>query len=270
VLKAERQGNGANEQLFRTGPRGYEMHIDWSLKHRLSPALVALGLLAGVPCAKGDFQTASMPEKIFTRAMDELDLAETIQGDVFRGSSGTLNMLEAARLAGLSSFVGNDHPLADQDVVPVGQASDLAFSTPLSDPSNAPKWIRLRDQSLTLTFSQNTVLNLTNFVLIHGTLTLEGTTGTMITINVRNRFSLLHSSKVVLSGGLQPSDVIFNILGRGREVVIRRRSSLTGTLQAPHRTVRMQNHSIVFGYVMAKRIILRGGSKIIPPPIVSP
>jgi hypothetical protein len=217
------------------------MHIDWSQKNRLSLAVIALGLLLGVPCANGNFQPTSL----------ELDLQ---QPNIAKNETG----LETAGKS------------ANEDIASANEATDSAFSTLLVDPNDALKWIHLRDQDLTLTFSQNTVLNLTNFVLIHGTLTLEGTTGTMITINVQNTFSLLRSSKIILSGGLQPSDVVFNIIGQGRDVVIRGRSNLTGTLQALRRTVILQNHSIVFGYVNARRIILKGHSQIIPPPIVSP
>jgi hypothetical protein len=273
----EQRGNGVPKRAVPL-----QMHIDWFQKNRLPLALIALGLLAGVPCARGDFQTASlqlglqqsniakseksapMPGKMFARAPDKMDLAEKIRGGVFGGAPSALKMITSSRLDGFFSAQADDEPPVNQGLAYANEVSDLALSDPL------PNDFHLRNQSLTLTFSENTVLNLTNFVLKNGILTLEGTTGTMVTINVQNRFSLFNSSQIILSGGLQASDVVFNVLGRGYDVRIRRRSTLTGTLQAPHRDVEMQNHSIVYGYVTAKRIFLRGGSQIIPPPIVSP
>ncbi len=238
------------------------MHINWPQKKRLPLAAIALGLLFGIPHAKGN----STPGNIFAAKMTKVDLADTIRG----AAPGAFNMSAASRMTDFFSQEADDGLSVGETFAYTNEALSSAFSALSSGQNDAREWIHLRDQSLTLTFSENTVLNLTNFVLNNGILTLEGTTGTMITINVQNRFSLLHSSNIILSGGLQPSDVIFNIVGRGRDVRIRQRSTLTGTLQAPHRDVEIQNHSIVNGYVIAKRIFLRGGSQIIPPPVVSP
>jgi hypothetical protein len=242
------------------------MHINWLQKKSSPLALIALGLLCAIPHAKGDWT----PGNIFPAKMTKLYLADAIHGATPRGAPGAFNMLAASRLPDFSSQGADDSLLVDETFTYANEAAAAAFSAFVSDQIAPIKWIHLRDQSVTFTFSQNTVLNLTNFVLIGGTLTLQGTTGTMVTINVQNRFSLLQSSKIILSGGLQPSDVVFNILGRQPDVIIRGGSSLTGTIQAPHRTVMIRNHSTVFGFVTAKRILLKGSSDVTPPPVVSP
>ena len=149
---------------------------------------------------------------------------------------------------------------------------DLSFSTSQAlGNGGGSSWttIRLNNQDLTLTESGDTVLNLRSLVIDGGTLTLEATAGTAITINVRNQFSLTDAARIVLAGGLQCSDVTFNILGRGRSVKIREQSMLSGTINALHRTVRVSEQSLVVGWVHAKRIRLLSGGMIIPP-VVSP
>ncbi len=152
----------------------------------------------------------------------------------------------------------------------VNDASDLSFSGWPSAQDFSPKTIRLDHRNLTLTIWGNSPLNLTSLIIRHGTLTLQGTAGTAFIINIRNQFSLSHSAKIVLSGGLTPEDVVFNVLGSGCDVVIRGQSELTGTLQAVYRTVRIRGDSVVIGDVIARKIKLSRGGNIVDPPVVSP
>jgi hypothetical protein len=153
---------------------------------------------------------------------------------------------------------------------PFDDASDLFLSGWPSAQDPSPKTIRLDHRNLTLTAWGNFPLSLTNLIIKHGTLTLQGTAGTAFIINIRNQFSLSHSAKIVLSGGLMPSDVVFNLLGSGNDVVIRGKSDLTGTLQAIYRTVRIAGNSVVTGDVIATEIRISGGGNITDPPVVSP
>ena len=153
---------------------------------------------------------------------------------------------------------------------PFDDASDLSFFGWPSAQGFSPKTIRLDHRNLTLTIWGNSPLNLTSLIIRHGTLTLQGTAGTAFIINIRNQFSLSHSAKIVLSGGLTPEDVVFNVLGSGSDVVIRGQSDLTGTLEAIYRTVRITRHSVVTGDVIAREIKLRRGGHIIDLPVVSP
>jgi len=152
----------------------------------------------------------------------------------------------------------------------MNDASDLSFSGWPSAQDFSPKTIRLDHRNLTLTVWGNSPLSLTSLIVRHGTLTLQGTAGTAFIINIRNQFSLSHSAKIVLSGGLTPEDVVFNVLGSGRGVVVRGQSDLTGTLQAIYRTVKVTGYSVVTGDVIARKIKLSWGGHIIDPPVVSP
>jgi hypothetical protein len=117
---------------------------------------------------------------------------------------------------------------------------------------------------------QTVTLNLQNFVMAgQSTFTLQGTATTSFIINVRKQFSLSGSSRIILSG--VPWDhVFFNVLGRGSVVSIRNRAQLYGTLTARRRTVRLDDYSIVYGAVTARKILVTDSSRIIPPSIVSP
>ncbi len=114
-------------------------------------------------------------------------------------------------------------------------------------------------------------LNLQNFVLAGGsTFTLQGTATTSFIINVRKQFSLSGSSQIILSGGVRWDHVFFNVLGRRGVVSISGRVQLYGTLTARQRTVRLDDYSIVYGAVTARKILVTDSSRIIPPSIISP
>jgi hypothetical protein len=149
---------------------------------------------------------------------------------------------------------------------------DLNFSTSQAlNSGGGSSWatLKLNNQDLTLTESGDTVLNLRSLVINGGTLTLEGTAGTAIIINVKKNFSLDNGASIVLSGGLQATDIVFNVLGRGRPVTISAWSSATGTINALQRGVQITDGSSVVGVVNAKRVRLASGGTIVPPPVVS-
>jgi hypothetical protein len=118
---------------------------------------------------------------------------------------------------------------------------------------------------------QTVTLNLRNFVLAgNSTFTLEGTATTSFIINVTRRFSLSGSSRIILSSGVLWDHVFFNVLGRRSIVSLSSRAQLYGTLTAIQRTVSMDDYSIVYGAVTARRILLTEYARIILPSIVSP
>jgi hypothetical protein len=164
-------------------------------------------------------------------------------------------------------------PRADLEFpwTPTSDIADFAQTTSffaLQAPShNQSGWltINLNRQNLTLSASQDTVFNLSNLILTGGTLTLEATAGTAITINVQNQFSLSSAARIVLAGGLQATDVTFNILGDGSPVLVRRQSMVCGTVNALDRTVQIFANATVVGFVNAERLLVVSGGQIISP-----
>jgi len=110
--------------------------------------------------------------------------------------------------------------------------------------------------------SQKIVLNLKDLVMTGGTFTLNGTATTTYIVNVRSNFSLTGSAKIVLSGGLQASHVLFNVVNSGSQVSLTQGSSLTGILFAAQRKVDLSGGK-VFGKVIGAQINVTSGGQIV-------
>lgn len=193
-----------------------------------------------------------------------------IYGDLYFRSTGTLTTGRTSGITGTP--IGNADPMLDDDVISAMAASNrAAFLTPNFA---APTSLSLgRHDNFTVTGGpgQNVVLSLTNFVLTgSSTFTLQGTATTTFIINVSQQFALSSRSAIVLSGGVQWNDVLFNITGQGRNVSLSGSSSLTGIVMAPNRTVQLSGRARITGEVIAGRVTLSGSASITHPPIVSP
>ncbi len=118
---------------------------------------------------------------------------------------------------------------------------------------------------------ETVVLNLRMFRLRDSsTLTLQGSANTTYVFNVNRGFSLQDASRIVLSGGLDWNDVLFNIRGRGNTVTLSGTASFQGILLANRRTVDLRNAAIIRGEVIADALAMQGTSQIVHPPVVSP
>ena len=178
---------------------------------------------------------------------------------------------EALKISGEES-TGTPYDNSDSQV---GNAAEEAINAPIPrSPANSFTRLTLaRHQSVTLTGApgETVTLKLGHFVLSgNSTFTLQGTATTTFIIKVKNQFSLTGKAKVVLLGGVQWDDVIFVVRGKGDVVSLSRHARLEGILMAKKRKVRLRDHSLVHGQVIARAIALRGASQIDQPPIVSP
>jgi len=108
------------------------------------------------------------------------------------------------------------------------------------------------------------VLNLTNLLLSASTLTLTGSSTTNYVINVSKYLSLGGASKIVLSGGLQAQNVLFNVRNTAAyDVTMSGASTLDGIILASNRNVKLTGSSVVTGEVIARGVSLSGNSKVI-------
>jgi len=115
------------------------------------------------------------------------------------------------------------------------------------------------------------VLNLGVFRMVgNSTLTLQGGANTTYVINVSRGFSLTDAASIVLSGGLDWNDVLFNVRGRGTSVTLAGNSSFQGILLATRRTVQMRDAAIIRGEVVADNLWMQGSTQINHPAVVSP
>jgi hypothetical protein len=124
-------------------------------------------------------------------------------------------------------------------------------------------------------------LKLTDFVLAGGsTVTFNGESGQAAVVNVSNNFNLSGASKVLLTGGLTPSDILFNVRGTnagGLPFEISGGSQFNGTLLAYNnkhpkiqRTLLIADpNTLVTGEILANQVNVSGGAKVQKPPVAS-
>jgi choice-of-anchor A domain-containing protein len=198
-----------------------------------------------------------------------------IQGNLYYHSNGTLKMSPDATITGAQ--IHNQDSLLDNDAAAAIAASRHAAS--LKQHYFAPTSLELsRKQDFTVTGApgQAVVLKLSSFVLTgNSTFTLQGTTTTTFIINVSKQFMLSDAAKVVLSGGVQWSNVLFNITGKGSAVSLSGNSSFAGILMANRRAIQVRDQASVDGELIANRVMLmktgfRGAASVGHPPLTSP
>jgi hypothetical protein len=109
--------------------------------------------------------------------------------------------------------------------------------------------------SVILTSTCN-VLKLQDFFIQGRTFTLSGTTAQSIIVNVSRDFVMNGAAQVVLAGGLQWDNVLFNVLG-------------TGNVVSFDQDVTIKSASVINGMVVGESIELASLSQIKNPAVVS-
>jgi hypothetical protein len=186
--------------------------------------------------------------------------SETKSGNGFIGGSRVSN--------------ASTNSLLNGGVTSLKNVSNNAFG--LAVTSGSPTNISLSGSSMTINnnpFGGKYVMKLTNFVLDNkSTLTLNGVAGSAFVINVSNNFSLANQSRIVLTGGLTPSDVLFNVRGSSGTFSIASGSLFQGTLLAynssssTQRTLTVTGGStLVNGELLANKVIVSKGADVKKP-----
>jgi choice-of-anchor A domain-containing protein len=211
---------------------------------------------------QGDFGAAGI---------SRLALTDTsfIEGDLYYRHHGVI------RIAPGSGIIGSQ--FRDQDALLEQETADALTFTRAAGALTANRdndRIKLSgSDSLTLTGApgETVVLSLRSFAMSgDSTLNLTGAANTTFVINVKNGFSLMNAARIVLSGGLDWNDVVFNVRHSGAEIQISGTADLEGILLAARRTVRLRDSALVRGEVIADALLMRGVSQILHPPVVSP
>ena len=192
-----------------------------------------------------------------------------ISGDVYYKSNGTLRVAKDATIGG--SRFNNQNSLLNDGVDQALTASDAAAGLTATRSFDEVNLSGAENISLTGAPGETVVLNLKAFKMSgNSTLTLDGSANTTYIINVKKQFSLAGHASIVLTGGLTWNDVLFNVRGKGDEVMLSRDSSFQGVLMANKRTVRVRDNAIVSGQIIADSVQLQGSSQVLHPPVVSP
>lgn len=110
---------------------------------------------------------------------------------------------------------------------------------------------------------EKVVLSLQSFAISNGTFTLQGTATTTFIINVAKNFSL-NNGNIVLSGGVIPQNVLFNIRGSGGQVSLNQGTHLPGVLLAINRKVDLSGGRVL-GKVIANQVVITSGGAVVTP-----
>ncbi len=218
--------------------------------------------LSGSALVQGDFAAAG------TGSITVTDNA-TINGNVYYGNNRTGRMAGSGTITG-TRFRNQDVMLNDS----VNEAMAASRAAANFAATRAFSEIDLEQgQNLTLSGApgETVVLNLRNFQMSgNSTLTLQGAPNTTFIINVRNQFSLVDYASIVLAGGVDWNDVLFNVRGKVGDVRLSGNARLQGILLANRRSVRLSDQAVIRGEVIADSILIQDAGQIDHPPIVSP
>jgi choice-of-anchor A domain-containing protein len=107
--------------------------------------------------------------------------------------------------------------------------------------------LNLSHNSLLLTATSTTpvVFNISTFSLSNGNLTLSGSANDEFVFNIYGGTMSISSASINLTGGLTPSDVIFNYVGTaGSGPAMAKGSSVSGIILASQQTVTIANSNV--------------------------
>src|SRR5436305_15141271 len=103
---------------------------------------------------------------------------------------------------------------------------------------------------------ETVVLQLGNFQLAgNSTFTLQGSATTTFIINIGKSFSLSDNAQIILAGGVQWNNVLFNVHRRNGLASLSGNSVFQGILLANGRTVHLNDQASVAGQVIASRVM---------------
>ena len=192
----------------------------------------------------------------------------TINSDIYDRSNGTVLAINHAVITG--SIFNNQDTLLDNGVNEALAASAHAFSLTPNRSNTSVKLDGHENITITGAPGETVVLSLKNFILReNSSFTLQGTATTTFIINVNKKFSLKGNSHIDLVG-LQWNQVLFNVVGIGHRVSLGGSSVFNGILMANDRTIKMKGDATVSGELIANRFKLRGSTRVLHPPILSP
>ena len=189
-----------------------------------------------------------------------------IEGSVFLGTGANLGSTGGTiggEPAETSSFVFRDQDLS-QAVTDAFQASDSAFALTATFSGIS----EIDDGTGTILGSSGlNVLNIADLVLTGADLTLDAPSDASFVINVSGKFSISGGHDILLAGGLDPLNVLYNVYDTGEKVAFSGgsqdgvpKSQISGILLAPDREI-SQSPGLVIGEVIGFKISMPSGGQ---------
>jgi hypothetical protein len=201
----------------------------------------------------------------------------SINGDRYEQTTSTESIKSTGTITGSrfsSSMINSQLNSGVSGVASLQNVSNTAAG--LTATAGSSTSINLQShQNLTISnnpFAGKYVMNLSNFLLGGGsTLTLNGAAGSAFVLNITGKFDIGGGSKVMLTGGLTVSDVLFNVRGNNSTFSIGGDSVFNGTLLAynssgTQRTLNITGHNTqINGELLANKISLQSGAHVKKP-----
>jgi hypothetical protein len=197
-----------------------------------------------------------------------------IDGDLYMNSFGRFSMSGPAHFSAGHGVKNNQDTVLNQALTDAQNLSDAACGETPSAQYASITNVNITNSSQSMTImggpNQKIVLSLQNFVMSAGTFTLQGTTTTTFIINIKNQFSL-NNAKILLAdpsgtvgspGGVQASNVLFNILSSGQQISLNQGTQMSGILLALHDKVSLSGGK-VFGRVIGDQVNITSGGQVI-------
>ncbi len=194
-------------------------------------------------------------------------------GVLQRGGTAKINGTGTSGTIGVSAYTVNSTLTTNARNNALTASSNANGLTDLQEPSvTRMGWGSLTsiNQNTNLSIVDNTsgahvVLHLTDFVLTGGAdFSLSGSASTTYIINIANKFSLVGGT-ITLMDGLLPEHVLFNVVGSGLDISLTSAAQFSGFLLAPQRNVNLSAGAVANGTIIAGKVSLSGGSKVIKP-----
>jgi hypothetical protein len=183
-----------------------------------------------------------------------------VTGDFVVGSSANTGGIKGSH----GSIVVDDALLAQAVSDAQTAAADFAQLTPTLPASSFNNGVINGNVTVQGVNGAVNVVDLPQLSVPNGTLTLVGTAGTSFVINISGN-SNLHSGKILVSGGMGPLDVVYNITSPNATVTTMVPTTGAGILLAPNNTINSMDSSTFTGEVIGgfqKTITLMSGTKM--------
>jgi choice-of-anchor A domain-containing protein len=230
----------------------------------------------------GNFTVLSLANKISTSGQSSigghagvvgkgsLNMSESssIEGRLFLSTKGKFNNSSSVGVLGNVVRDATTDMLLNQAVKDALAASAAAKSLPptMTVPGGAIK------TTMTITGGPFiNVLKIKDLDLDAGEIvTLSAPAGGSFVFNVSGKWSLSGGSRILLTGGLTPTDVLYNVMKGADKVDLSGGSEISGILLAPDRDVELKS-GVVTGEIIGgeKNITIKETGQVVAPPPLS-
>jgi choice-of-anchor A domain-containing protein len=205
-----------------------------------------------------------------TEIVGDVALAQNTRFNFSRPALIVGSLYEDSGVTGTNNGIiitgGTHSRLLSQAVADANSASSTAAALPTtgSIPGGS---VNVTSPGNSVTFNgmagQN-VVDLTNFSLAGGgTFTIHGTSSETFIFNVSGNFRL-PNGQILLTGGVTPDHVLFNITGSGSTVSMSSlNSDVLGTILAPSRAVNLSDGTVVGEVISGQNISITGNTAVV-------